>query len=106
MQSAKVGQTDQPYAFCDAVGASICHDAPAASRRSIRLGTHGTGDDRYGPDPSRFGMHAGSRTGVLVGVACQYASTELSHPQPFPAVACFGGLSATNPSSCAAPSSR
>src|SRR5215831_10264638 len=96
MQSAKVGQVAQMYPAWPARGASISQLRPAASSRSMSVGTHCTGEGRYGPEPSGAGMQDGSRIGEPPPGGTQNASLPLSQPQPGPA-APFG-LSPVNPS--------
>src|SRR3954447_13501800 len=75
--------------------------------RVMIVGTYSTGDGRYGPVPSFFGMHAGTQATSLIGEARHGASRKLSHPQPGP-LGCSGvasGLLPVNPSSCPATSS-
>ena len=72
------------------------------------VGTHRTGEGRYGPDPSGAGMHEGTHCQDELRSPRHLASRKLSHPHPGP----FGlpgegtGVSPSNPSSRAAASSR
>src|SRR5437870_995908 len=72
------------------------------------VGTHGTGDSRYGPFPLGSGMHEG--TSVVPALAepwvpppggLHFASMNESHPHPRPLSWVFDrtGLSPENPSS-------
>src|SRR5205085_11857659 len=64
-QSANAGHVLHPYPVPTRVSVvpsppSIAHDRPAASRRSMIVGTHGTGLARYGPNPFWSGMQDGT----------------------------------------------
>ena len=52
--------------------------------RSMIVGTHWTGDARYGPHPARAGTHAGTEIIGSTGLLRQCASRLLSHPHPGP----------------------
>src|SRR5690349_17389756 len=86
MQSANTGQTARPYppAGSSAWGASISQVRPALSNRSMIVGTHCTGEVRYGPEPSGLGTQAGSSTGDPPPGGCQGTSLLPSQPQPGP----------------------
>ncbi len=79
---------------------------PAASIRSMMVGTHGTGDGLYGPLPSMAGTQLGSFDTGSHWVARQSASFWLSHPQPEWVSPPSGFLVRPNPSRSEDASSR
>src|SRR5262245_61856671 len=67
------------------------HDSPASSSRSKIVGTWATGDGRYGPVPSAFGTHDGTR--MYFDPFHHWASRKLLQPHPGPRCeVCFDGL--------------
>src|SRR5438552_15961319 len=68
------------------------------------VGTHGTGEGRYGPEPSGRGTHEGTDR-ISPDGDTHGAVLLLSHPQsfqPWPTAEPFLGLSPVKPSVCAA----
>src|SRR5438034_2610517 len=81
---------------------------PAASSRSMMVGTQGTGEGTNGPEPSGLGMQEGTDIIVPEGET-QSAFLLLSHPHvsgPSWTPSDSAGLSPVNPSVCAAARSR
>src|SRR5438105_5719700 len=107
--SANVGQIAHPYGSRGRVspgGRKIRHERPDAPSLSMIVGMYCTGDGRYGPVPSFFGMHDGSIRTLPDG-ARHGASRLLSQPHPGPIGRPFAGtgLSPVKPSRRAATSS-
>src|SRR5438270_13213078 len=103
-QSANEGQMLHPYAWNARDGAYMRHDRPACWSRSMIVGTHRTGEGRYGPEPFGFGTHDGTHSQVARPSPRHRASRKLSHPHPGPGAprAERTGVLPSNPSSRAA----